>query len=200
MSRSWLPKVYSGYLLNDPMAIIPWHFRNTNYMQWFHLKKNKYCHNLGVLEQETIKERNSIWLITKCKQILSVSRRHYLTVRSWSPKQLCFSCFQLQGYFTKWLSGFIWQDLVSFQQVTTSSPDFRISAQELVVWRSGVFFMHVNTYCCHHKYFLQLNNFFSLGTIPKTSIWSIWLLWHLSHPSPTKPKNNGKIVRFLLNF
>lgn len=169
MSRSWLPKVYSGYLLNDPMAIIPWHFRNTNYMQWFHLKKNKYCHNLRVLEQETIKERNSIWLITKCKQILSVSRHHYLIVWSWSPKQLCFSCFQLQGYFTKWLSGFIWQDLVSFQQVTTSSPDFRISAQELVVWRSGVFL------CT------------SIHTVAITSIFYSWIISSHLEPSQRLP-------------
>lgn len=78
MHRSCLLKVCPGYLLNDSVAVIPWHFCNMNYMQWFHVKKNKCCHSVRVLGLETIKEKNSMWLVTKCKQILSDSRHHYL--------------------------------------------------------------------------------------------------------------------------
>lgn len=151
MHRSCLRKVYSGYLLNGSIAIIPWHFSNMNYMQWSHLKKNKYCHIVGVLGLETIKARNSMWLITKCKQILSESRHHYLIVWSWSSKLLCFSCSQLCGYFTKWISVFIRKDLVRFKFMTTSRPDFHISAEKLVIL--FFFFMHISACCCTHKCF-----------------------------------------------
>lgn len=71
-------KVYSCYLLNYSMVIIPWIFCNMSYVQWFNLKKNKYRHIVGVLGLETIKGRSNMWLIRKCKHILSESRQHYL--------------------------------------------------------------------------------------------------------------------------